>query len=106
MIRSLLPPFRDLTAEPRFSVPPVLNMAPADFLLELSNDFLFAALNEILCASLLAENHSRLQHLEGAVQYLDKQIEALRRANNQLRQEEIIEEIEVILMGTARPGRL
>jgi len=101
---SLLPPFREyVAAPPRFSVPPVLNMEPADFLLELANDYLFAALNEILCASLLAENHSRLQHLEGAVQYLDKQIEALRRTRNQLRQEEIIEEIEVILMSASTP---
>jgi F-type H+-transporting ATPase subunit gamma len=101
---SLLPPFREfIAAKSRFPVPPVLNMDPPDFLLELANDYLLAALNNILYRSLLAENHSRLQHLEGAVQYLDKHIEALRRTRNQLRQEEIIEEIEVILMNASMP---
>jgi F-type H+-transporting ATPase subunit gamma len=101
---SLLPPFREfIAAKSPFPFPPVLNLEPPDFLLELANAYLIAALNQILHTSLLAENHRRLQHLEGAVQYLDKQIEALRRTRNQLRQEEIIEEIEVILMNASTP---
>jgi F-type H+-transporting ATPase subunit gamma len=100
----LLPPFREfIAAKSRFPFPPVLNLEPPDFLLELANAYLIAALNQILHTSLLAENHRRLQHLQGAVQYLDKQIEALRRTRNQLRQEEIIEEIEVILMNASTP---
>ena len=100
---SLLPPFREFIGERnQFAFPPILNLKPADFLLEMANTYLIAALNQILHTSLLAENHRRLQHLEGAVQYLDKQVDSLRRANNRLRQEEIIEEIEVVLMSAAR----
>ena len=110
--QSLLPPFREfIAAKSRFPVPPLLNLEPADFLLELANTYLIAALNKILYTSLLAENHRRLQHLEGAVQYMDRRLDGLRRMDNRLRQEEIIEEIEVILMSASRlehlpaPGR-
>ena len=46
----------------------------------------------------MVENHSRLQHMEGAVRHLDDQVEKLRRKSNIFRQEEITEEIEVILL--------
>ena len=97
----LLPPFQDyLDRPPRFPIPPVLNLAPADFLIELSDHYLFAALHEIFYASLMAENHRRVQHLEGAVKHLDEESDELRRQSNARRQEEIIEEIEVILLST------
>jgi len=103
---SLLPPFQEFIAQtPQFSFPPLLNLEPTEVLLELAKNYLIAALNEILQTSLLVENQRRLQHLEGAVQYLDKRVEGLRRRSNQLRQEEIIEEIEVILMGASRLER-
>lgn len=103
---SLLPPFLEFVAKkPRFPLPPLLNLEPPQVLLELAKNYLIAALNEILQASLLAENQRRLQHLEGAVQYLDKRVDGLRRRSNKLRQEEIIEEIEVILMSASRLER-
>jgi len=56
---------------------------------------------EIFYTSLLAENHQRVQHLEGAVKHLDDESAKLRRQINARRQEEIIEEIEVILLSAA-----
>ncbi|NIW85710.1 MAG: F0F1 ATP synthase subunit gamma [Gammaproteobacteria bacterium] len=99
---SLIPPFRDCAgAGPRFRVAPLLNLPPSDFFLALVDNYLFATLHEVLNASLMAENHQRVRHLDGAVRHLDQRLEALRRKSDQLRQEEIIEEIEVILLGAA-----
>ncbi|WGL17118.1 F0F1 ATP synthase subunit gamma [Microbulbifer bruguierae] len=97
--RPLLPPFAELRDQPReFAFPPQLNVTPTQLMQELADQYLFAALHEILYVSLMAENHRRMQHLEGAVRHLDKRLNSLKTRENQLRQEEIIEEIEVILL--------
>jgi F-type H+-transporting ATPase subunit gamma len=102
VVQQLLPPFQHGTdGPPDFALPPVLNLAPADFLVELSDHYLFAALHEIFYASLMAENHHRVRHLEGAVKHLDGESDNLRHQSNARRQEEIIEEIEVILLSAA-----
>jgi len=97
--RQLLPPFPRQTAQsPRYPHPPVLNLAPGVFFSELVSHYLFAVLHEILYISLTAENHRRLQHLEGAVKHLDDETVTLKRKSQIYRQEEITEEIEVILL--------
>ncbi|WP_295797529.1 FoF1 ATP synthase subunit gamma [uncultured Microbulbifer sp.] len=97
--RELLPPFQKLPeAQVPVSHPPQINLAPREFLLALVDQYLFAALHEMLYVSLMAENQQRMQHLEGAVRYLDQNLDDLQRRGNQLRQEEITEEIEVILL--------
>jgi F-type H+-transporting ATPase subunit gamma len=102
VMQKLLPPFQHYRHQPpKFPHPPVLNMSPADFLIELTEQYLFAALHEMLYTSLMIENRSRVSHLEGAVQHLDDESEKLARKCNALRQEEIIEEIEVILLSAA-----
>ena len=58
---------------------------------------LFAILHKIMYVSLMTENVRRMQHLEGAAHHLDDKSAELLRKCNALRQEEIIEEIEVIL---------
>ena len=99
LMQKLLSPFqRYQDKKPDYSHAPLLNVAPADFLLELTDHYLFAALHEILYTSLMAENHRRVQHLDGAVQHLDEKEAELFSQCNALRQEEIIEEIEVILL--------
>ena len=99
VMQKLLPPFQQyLLLLPHFPHPPALNLAPANFLLELTEQYLFAALHEMLYTSLMAENRNRVAHLEGAVKHLDDKSEELSRQYNALRQEEIIEEIEVILL--------
>ena len=95
----LLPPFQHPGQDKNSHThPPVLNMDPEVFLAELIDHYLFAVLHEIFYTSLMAENHSRLQHMDGAVQHLDKQNEKLKRKAQTFRQEEITEEIEVILL--------
>lgn len=98
-VKRLLPPFQDLLRKPP-GLPhaALLNLPRQVFLAELTENYLFAALHEILYTSLSAENHHRVTHLEGAVKHLDDQAGELVRQSNVLRQEEIIEEIEVILL--------
>jgi F-type H+-transporting ATPase subunit gamma len=98
-MQKLLPPFRDRTHEtPRHAFPPQLYLEPAGFILQLTEQYVFAALHAGLYLSLMVENRRRVRHLEGAVRHLDEEGEELARRSNGLRQEEIIEEIEVILI--------
>ena len=99
--QELLPPFQAyLHQPPLFPHPPVLNLSPTQFLVELTEQYLFAVLHEILYTSQMAENNDRVAHLEGAVKYLEDKSDELARQCNALRQEEIIEEIEVILLNS------
>lgn len=102
VLKPLLPPFTEYAGSPeRHAVPPLLHLQPTAFLIELTDQYLFAALHAILYTSLMMENHQRVTHLEGAVKHLDDQSSELARQSNALRQEEIIEEIEVILLSAA-----
>lgn len=102
VVKPLLPPFTEYSDKPqRYAVPPLLHLQPAAFLIELTDQYLFAALHAVLYTSLMMENHQRVTHLEGAVKHLDDQSSELTRKSNALRQEEIIEEIEVILLSAA-----
>jgi len=97
--RQLLPPFpQQQERTVHFGNPPVLNLEPGEFFADLADHYLFAVLHEIFYISLMAENHSRLQHLEGAINHLDDETVKLQRKSQIYRQEEITEEIEVILL--------
>ncbi len=96
---SLLPPFQELPPPSDRPFPPLLNLPPATFLLGLVEHYLLIALQGCLCASLLAENQRRVQQLEGAARHLQRRADDLQRRGARLRQEEIIEEIEVLLLG-------
>jgi len=103
--RTILPPYQQcLPTNETFSFPPVLNESPQDFLGGLTDQYLLAVLHEILYTSLMAENQQRVNHLEGAVRHLDEISADLMRRCNTLRQGEIIEEIEVILLNSANLG--
>lgn len=97
-------PLLPLAAPPRdgrrFASPPVLQLTPAVFFVELVDHYLFALLHTLLYRSLMAENRRRLEHMETAIRRLEQQAAALRMRWNALRQEEIIEEIEVIMLST------
>jgi F-type H+-transporting ATPase subunit gamma len=98
-IRQLLPPFRPRAGpSEHFAHPPVLNQSPQAILAGLSEHYVFATLHKMLYTSLWAENTRRVAHLEGAVRHLDQQSGELTRQSHALRQEEIIEEIEVMLL--------
>jgi F-type H+-transporting ATPase subunit gamma len=79
-------------------LPPLLDLPPRQFLLGLTEQYLYAALHAVLYQSLAAENQQRIRHLDGAVHHLEERSAALQRRIRALRQEEIIEEIEVILL--------
>lgn len=103
--KPLLPPFTEsLPPTTKWTQPPVLYLAPERFFAELLDHYLFAALHEIFYASLMAENQRRMQHLEGAVRRLDEKTEDYARRCRALRQEEITEEIEVILLSAEGEG--
>lgn len=100
--KKLLPPFQQQPQHsPRFQHPPELNLSPTDFLFDAAEQYLFAALHELLYSSLLEENHNRIMHLEGAVKHLENVADELTQQCNTLRREEITEEIEVILLNAS-----
>ncbi|MDO8311527.1 MAG: F0F1 ATP synthase subunit gamma, partial [Sideroxyarcus sp.] len=68
------------------------------FLSQLTDQYLYAALHEVFYASLMAENRKRLEHMDSAIRLLEKDEARLRLRYNALRQEEIIEEIEIIML--------
>jgi len=103
-VEKLLPPFQALAdIKTNELTPPLLNLTNRDFFLELTEHYLFNALHHILYLSLMIENKHRTLHLENATHHLDEKTDELNRKINALRQEEIIEEIEVILLNSSTP---
>jgi len=82
---------------PPLAHPPGLQLAPAEFFAELLDQYLLAALYGLLYESLAAESRQRLAHMEHALDRLDETVAHLALERNALRQEKIVEEIEVIL---------
>ena len=80
--------------------PPLTYLAPDVLYHELVHHHLFVALQKIATMSLMAENQRRIQHMEGAALYLEKDLREVSRRYQQLRQEEITEEIELITLNT------
>lgn len=102
---SLLPPFQGMGGSPpRYGHAPLLNLRPAQLLAKLIDSYLFALLHGLLYSSMLMENRRRVQHLEGAVQRIDDKLEQFRHRAQMLRQEEITEEIEVIMLAADDEG--
>lgn len=79
---------------------PVIHMPPQELFGELLEHYLFAVTHSWFFASLMAENQRRMQQLDQAGRHLERQIDDLGIRRNVLRQEEIIEEIEVILLSS------
>ena len=89
---------------PRRGHAPLLNLEPRVFFAKLSEHYLLCALQGIFYGSLMAENRRRVQHMDHAVGRIDENSRSLVLERNSLRQEEITEEIEVIMLSieTAR----
>jgi F-type H+-transporting ATPase subunit gamma len=87
----------------RYSHPPLLNIPSQDMLVLLADHHLLAALYDVFYSSLMAEHRQRVRHMENAIQHLEKAVTKLAHHVNQLRQEEITEEIEVIMLNTIEP---
>ena len=104
--RTVFPPFRESDPHAANGYAPELNLTPARFFTALLEDYLVAVLHGLFFISLIAENQQRMEHLDSAVRRLDETREQLGRQQRTLRQEEITEEIEVILLSaeaTAAP---
>ncbi|HEY5513086.1 MAG TPA: FoF1 ATP synthase subunit gamma [Geomonas sp.] len=96
--RTLQPFPSDLTPISRHSHAPILNLPPAPFYSELAGHYLFAALHEMFYQSLMAENQQRQRHIDNAARRMDQKIAGLNQKKNAVRQEEIIEEIEILML--------
>lgn len=95
--RQLLPlslPETELT----YSHPPLLNLEPTQFLAKLTDQYLYMVLHEVFYSALMMENHKRLTHMDSALHHLEKDTARLRLKANSLRQEEITNEIEIIML--------
>ena len=92
----LLPIAPTITGQPHMDAPQLL-MTPKAFYQGLLDEFLLAALYGELYMSLAAESRSRLAHMQNAIDRLDQTMARLALRRNTLRQERIVEEIEVLL---------
>ena len=88
----------------RFAHAPLLYVQPHSFFAGLADQYLFAVLHELLYSSLMAENQRRMQHMDAAVRRLERTSAELWQKRNILRQEEITEEIEVIMLSVEALG--
>lgn len=96
--RKLLPP-EEVRLSAKRTFPPHLYLDPDTFFSNFLQHYLFLGLTQLITVSLLVENRYRIQHLSGAVQRLDERLTILGSQARSLRQEEITEEIEMILLG-------
>ena len=78
------------------ALPPLVNEAPATVAAGVAEHFLFHHLLALLLRSIRVENRQRLMQMENALRHLEQGADELARQRNRLRQEEIVEEIEVI----------
>ena len=83
---------------PPFQFAPLLNLPASDIRPQLFEQYLFALFYGIFYLSFTAENHERLQHMDGALSKLQEEEQRLHQLVNSLRQESITEELEVIML--------
>jgi len=81
-----------------FSHPPNLNLSPHSLMTELVDHYLLHHIHELFYGSLMAENLRRQQHMDNAIRSIEQDSVPLFQTRNRLRQEEITEEIEVIML--------
>ncbi len=88
--------------------PPLLYLAPADLLGELTQDYLHALLCKAALHAFAAENETRMQTMASAHTQIGRQLETLQSTQRLVRQEEITEEIIELAAGetATRPGVL
>lgn len=95
-VRQPFHPVKRATAQ--YPYPPTLNLEPFVLAAELFDHYLLSTLHEVFFSSLMAENLRRFQHMDQAIQRLERDIGELTLKRNGLRQEEITEEIEIIML--------
>lgn len=95
--RRMFPPAPQAAGKAPASVPRIY-LGAHDLFGALLAHFLWAMLHASFYGSLMAENRRRLQHMEGAIRRLEERTDGLQRKVQMLRQEEITEEIEIIML--------
>jgi F-type H+-transporting ATPase subunit gamma len=97
---SLLSGLRNVSTTEQHLQAPLLNLHPAVFFKSLLEEYVLAKFNHILTRSFFSENQTRVQHLESALHEIEKQSNDMAKRLNQLRQEQITEELETILLNS------
>ncbi len=95
-----LQPFVEFTTgnDHHLSSPPLLNVSADQFVFEFINHYLLSTLYFVFYRSFITENYQRLHHLDNALGRLEKNIKQLSQHLNMVRQEDITQEIEVIML--------
>lgn len=83
---------------------PALNLSPAVFVRRFIDQYLDVKLHDAFATSLLAENRARLQHMTSAIARVDENLGDLERRSRRLRQEEITQEVETLLLAAGTAG--
>jgi F-type H+-transporting ATPase subunit gamma len=73
--------------------PPLTNLPPARLVERLTEEYLYARLLEAAAESFASINAARLEIMRSATEHIDDRTSELRRERNQLRQDEITEEV-------------
>lgn len=76
--------------------PPLTLEPPAAVAAGVAEHYLYHSLLALLLCSIRVENHMRLMQMENALRHLEEGSEDLQRRRNRLRQEEIVQEIELM----------
>ncbi|MBL1262791.1 F0F1 ATP synthase subunit gamma [Methylomicrobium sp. RS1] len=79
--------------------PPHVYASPEETAAGIAEHYLFHQILAILLRSIRVENHMRLMQMENALHHLEEGSSGLIRQRNRLRQEEIVEEIELMVSG-------
>ncbi|WP_374089830.1 FoF1 ATP synthase subunit gamma [Methylomicrobium lacus] len=93
----LLPPAEERPAAAGY--PPCIFASIEATAAGIAEHYLFHQMLAILLRSIRVENHMRLMQMENALRHLDEGGDELMRQRNRLRQEEIVEEIELMTSG-------
>lgn len=80
-----------------------LTLPPDELLNHLLHEHLTATLFGVFSGALLSENERRLAHLQAALDHLERTRQRLELRQNALRQEEITEELQLILLNYRPP---
>lgn len=90
-------------SSPAHAYAPLLNLPAAELRPQLVERYLFALFYGALYLSFMAENHARLRHMEGALDKIRGEQGRMQRLSEVLRQENITEELELILLNVREP---
>jgi F-type H+-transporting ATPase subunit gamma len=77
---------------------PLTNEPPERVAAGVAQHYLFHSLLALMLRSIRVENHMRLLQMENALRHLEDGRQDLKRQRNRLRQEEIVEEIELMVL--------